>query len=95
MPSADHFLQRISKSQWQEWLEWINIRGPIGPAREDFYWPQLLLRTGAPYEKQPKLSDMYPPWLRPGEVSTLAFVRPWVSDGDEEDEQDDEGHDEN
>lgn len=36
-PSADHFLEAISRSHWLEWLEWIAIRGPIGAPRDDFY----------------------------------------------------------
>lgn len=94
-PSADHFRDAISQSQWLEWQAWFNIRGPFGPARDDFWWPQLLLRTGQ-YDKSVKAKDLYPPWLKTTDVArppTSAFLRPW-DELEEEDEDEEHENDE-
>lgn len=63
-----------------ELVEWINIRGPIGPARQDHYFTTLMLmmaRTSG--NEKSTWGDLLPPWLRPDEASGVDFVTPWVS----------------
>lgn len=50
----------MSHSQWLEWKEWMGIRGPIGPHRQDFYAAIVSMYAGKPYDPDkdaPELTD--------------------------------------
>ena len=47
-----------------EWMAWMQIRGPIGPQRQDYYTSFLAMYAGGPYQKEVKLSEFSMPWIR-------------------------------
>lgn len=52
-----------------EWLTWMEIRGPIGPQRHDFYASYVAMHAGGPYEKEVQLADFEMPWIKPDDES--------------------------
>lgn len=71
----------MSQSEYLELVEWMNIRGPIGPARWDYYFTNIvmLLRSLGGAEKI-KWEDCLPGWLKPDEATGIHFVAPWVTE---------------
>lgn len=69
----------MSQSEYLELVEWMNIRGPVGPARWDHYFATivLLLSRLAGNEKV-AWEDCLPGWLKPEEASGIHFLAPWV-----------------
>jgi hypothetical protein len=59
-------LAAISTSQWREWAEYVAIRGPVGPQRDDMYAAMISMHAGRPYPQGTEISlaDFAPPWAR-------------------------------
>lgn len=59
-----------------EWLEYVAIRGPVGPDRLDVYAQMISMHAGKPYN-------------RPHEISIADFPMPWTPvDPDASDDDD-------
>lgn len=67
-------------------MEWVNIRGPIGAPRWDWYVTRVLAQLVAlnPHVTDVDAEDLVMPWLRPGEVPGGAFIRPWLTKSDDD-----------
>lgn len=64
-PSADHFLAAISRSQWLEWRQFVEIEGPIGGPRNDFYTSYIAYYASRQtHAKDTTLSDFKMPWMK-------------------------------
>lgn len=72
----------MSQSEYLELVEWMNIRGPVGPARWDYYFANIvmLLRNLSGSDKKIKWEDCLPGWLKPQEASGIHFITPWIDD---------------
>jgi type II secretory pathway component PulM len=68
-PDPDRLLASVSRSQWLEWIQYMEIRGPIGPHRDDTYAAMISMYSMASRLQQPgtdiSLADFAPPWAQP------------------------------
>jgi hypothetical protein len=72
-------LASITVPQWREWMEWVNIRGPVGGPRDDYY-VAFLAQQSAMWKnpKHGEFENFMMPWLRPAETDVSHFIRPWI-----------------
>lgn len=68
IPSPDHLMHVISRTQLLGWMVYSRIRGPIGPPRQDRYNARLAMFAGGPYGEDvaKKISDddFLPVWAK-------------------------------
>ena len=74
MPSPDHLMKIISRSDLMGWMVWAAIRGPIGGPRQDWYHANLAMYAGKPYPED-------------YEASYMDFLPHWAKHEDDEDEE--------
>jgi hypothetical protein len=53
---------QLSRSQWLGWLQWMVIRGPIGPQRNDYYTSFISRFSGGTYPADTGIEEFAMPW---------------------------------